>query len=85
VDLSSVEESMWFGVVMVMVQPSMYQNIHSPVRTWWLFLTHQQFFPRGWRNVDPEPRVRGGGPAEGPKKKSDPRHFDFDGQLRYFG
>ena len=26
--------------------------------------------PRGWRNEDPEPRVRGGGrPAEGRKKK----------------
>jgi len=26
---------------------------------------------RGWRNVDPEPRVGGGGSGRGPKKKSD--------------
>ena len=41
---------------------------------------------RGWWNVDPEPRVGGGGVwPKAQKKKSDPRHFDFDGQLRYFG
>jgi hypothetical protein len=34
VDLSRVEESMWFGVVMVIVQRLTYQYIHSPVQTW---------------------------------------------------
>jgi len=36
---------------------------------------------RGWQNMDPEPRVRGGGSGQRPKKKSDPHHFDFDGTL----